>query len=105
MREELLHHLRQITAEEKALLQGHADIQKEIYTSSREFVVDNAKLLQRGHLIEIRPHTRFTHFPRHRHNYAELVYMCCGSTTHHKRPRQDRPAGRRPAFSQPGRRP
>lgn len=63
MREELLHHLRQITAEEKALLQGHADIQKEIYTSSREFVVDNAKLLQRGHLIEIRPHTRFTHFP------------------------------------------
>ena len=82
MREELLHHLRQITAEEKALLQGHADIQKEIYTSSREFVVDNAKLLQRGHLIEIRPHTRFTHFPRHRHNYAELVYMCCGSTTH-----------------------
>lgn len=82
MREELLHHLRQITAEEQALLQGQADIQKEIYTSNREFVVDNAKLLERGHLIEIRPHTRFTHFPRHRHNYAELVYMCCGSTTH-----------------------
>ena len=82
MREDLLHHLRQITAEEQALLQGHTDIQKEIYTSSREFVVDNAKLLKRGHLIEIRPHTRFTHFPRHRHNYAELVYMCCGSTTH-----------------------
>lgn len=82
MREELLQHLRQITEEEKTLLQGHSDIQKEIYTSSREFVVDNAKLLERGHLIEIRPHTRFAHFPRHRHNYAELVYMCCGSTTH-----------------------
>lgn len=82
MREELLHHLRQITAEEKVLLQGHSNIQKEIYTSGQEFVVDNAKLLERGHLIEIRPHTRFAHFPRHRHNYAELVYMCCGSTTH-----------------------
>lgn len=82
MREELLRHLRHITEEEKTLLQGHSDIRKEIYTSSREFVVDNAKLLERGHLIEIRPHTRFAHFPRHRHNYAELVYMCCGSTTH-----------------------
>ena len=51
MREELLHHLRQITAEEKALLQGHADIQKEIHTSSREFVVDNAKLqIGRAHV-------------------------------------------------------
>lgn len=82
MREELLCHLRQITEEEKELLQGHSDIQKEIYTSSREFVVDNAKLLKRGHLIEIRPHTRFAYFPKHRHNYAELVYMCSGSTTH-----------------------
>ncbi len=82
MREELLCHLRQITAEEKALLQGHSDIQKEIYTSGQEFVVDNAKLLERGHLIEIRPHTRFAHFPKHRHNYAELVYVCCGSATH-----------------------
>ena len=82
MRAELLCHLRQITAEEKALLQGHSDIQKEIYTSGQEFVVDNAKLLERGHLIEIRPHTRFAHFPKHRHNYAELVYVCCGSATH-----------------------
>lgn len=82
MREELLCHLRPITEEEKALLQEHSDIRKEIYTSGREFVVDNAKLLKRGHLIEIRPHTRFAHFPKHRHNYAELVYMCCGATTH-----------------------
>ena len=51
MREDLLHHLRQITAEEQALLQEHTDIQKEIYTYSREFVVDNAKLLIRGQLI------------------------------------------------------
>lgn len=82
MRDELLRHLREITQEERVLLQGHGSIQKGIYTSGKDFVVDNAKLLERGHLIELRPHTRFAHFPKHRHNYVELVYMCCGSTTH-----------------------
>lgn len=82
MDEALLNHFKEITEEEKALLNGHTDIQKGIYTSKKEFVVDNAKLLQKGHLIEIRPHTRFAHFPKHRHNYVELVYMCSGSTTH-----------------------
>ena len=82
MRAELLQHLREITGEEKALLQGQGSIQKGIYTSGKDFVIDNSKLLERGHLIELRPHTRFAHFPKHRHNYVELVYMCCGSTTH-----------------------
>ncbi|MBD5529106.1 MAG: helix-turn-helix transcriptional regulator [Lachnospiraceae bacterium] len=82
MNKELLEHLKEITQEERTLLQGDACIQKGIYTSGRDFVVDNARLLERGHLIEIRPHTRFAHFPKHRHNYVELVYMCCGSTTH-----------------------
>lgn len=82
MNEELLHHLRKITDEERVLLEEHSDIQKGIYASGKEFVIDNAKLLERGHLIEIRPHTRFAHFPKHSHNYVELVYMCCGSTTH-----------------------
>ena len=82
MDEMLLQYFKKITDEEKALLKGHTDIQKGIYTSQKEFVVDNAKLLQKGHLIEIRPHTRFAHFPKHRHNYVELVYMCCGTTTH-----------------------
>ncbi|MCM1284254.1 MAG: AraC family transcriptional regulator [Muribaculaceae bacterium] len=82
MNQELLNHLRKITDEERVLLEEHSDIQKDIYTSDREFVIDNARLLERGHLIEIRPHTRFAHFPKHSHNYVELVYMCCGSTTH-----------------------
>lgn len=82
MNQELLRHLQKITEEEHEILQGNSDIQKGIYTSKKEFVVDNARLLRKGHLIEIRPHTRFAHFPKHRHNYIELVYMCCGSTTH-----------------------
>lgn len=38
--------------------------------------------MERGQLIEIRPHTRFCHFPKHRHNYVEMIYMCSGTTTH-----------------------
>ena len=30
----------------------------------------------------MRPHTRFVHFPKHRHNYVEIIYMCRGTTTH-----------------------
>ena len=82
MRQELLAQLQQITPEEQAILNGTGDIQRDLYTSRQEFVIDSQKLLEKGRLIEIRPHTRFAHFPCHRHNYVELVYMCSGSTTH-----------------------
>lgn len=81
MDERLLAQLRRITEEEQAILAGQG-VQRERYTSSRDFVVDSEKLLEKGKLIEIRPHTRFVHFPRHRHNYVEMLYMCSGSTTH-----------------------
>ncbi|MCI9423042.1 AraC family transcriptional regulator [Sporofaciens musculi] len=82
MNQILLDSLRKITEEENAILHGSSSVQKKLYTSKKEFVIDNAKLLERGHLIELRPHTRFVHFPRHRHNYVEMVYMCSGTTTH-----------------------
>lgn len=75
MNKELLKHLEKITEEEKALLHGQPSIQKGIYTSKKDFVVDNERLLAKGRLIEIRPHTRFAHFPKHRHNYVEMVYI------------------------------
>lgn len=82
MNPELLKKLQKITEEERAILDGRAQVERERYTSRRDFVVDSEKLLEKGKLIEIRPHTRFVHFPRHRHNYVELLYMCSGSTTH-----------------------
>ena len=82
MREEILKQLQIITEEEKKLLKGHTDIQKELYTSRKDFTIDSKKLLKKGQFIQIRPHTRFVHFPKHRHNYVEMVYMCAGSTTH-----------------------
>ena len=82
MNTELLRYLHNITDEEQAILNGQKDIQKELYTSEKNFIIDSQKLLEKGRLIEIRPHTRFIHFPKHRHNYVEMVYMCSGSTTH-----------------------
>lgn len=82
MRRELLEYLREITPEERAILNSGGGICQELYTSRQEFVVDSTRLLEKGKLIEIRPHTRFAHFPRHRHNYVEMVYQCAGRATH-----------------------
>ena len=82
MRRELLDMLKRITPEEQELLDGSREIRKERYTNRRDFVVDSRLLLEKGRLIEIRPHTRFAYFPKHRHNYVEMVYMCAGATTH-----------------------
>ena len=78
----LLQHLKKISEEEKSLLSGEKNIQKNLYTNDPDFVVDSRKMLTLGKLIDIRPHTRFVHFPAHKHNYVEMVYMCSGITTH-----------------------
>lgn len=81
---ELMDRLSVITPEEEELLHGKTDINRDIYGESAgdELIVDTKKLLDSGKLMQIRPHTRFVHFPKHKHNYIELIYMCSGSTTH-----------------------
>lgn len=78
----LLQQLKKISEEEKLLLSGEKNVQKSLYTNEADFVVDSRKMLTAGKLIDIRPHTRFVHFPAHRHNYVEMIYMCSGITTH-----------------------
>ncbi|MGN0411898.1 MAG: AraC family transcriptional regulator [Lachnospiraceae bacterium] len=82
MNKDLLEKLMPISEEEQAILDGKQDVQKELYTSRKDFVVDSGLMLEKGKLIDIRPHTRFVHFPMHKHNYVEIIYMCSGSTTH-----------------------
>ena len=82
MNQELLRQLEVITEEEQQILHGENSVQKALYASGKSFIIDSNKLLKRGKLMEIRPHTRFAHFPRHRHNYVEMVYMCKGETKH-----------------------
>lgn len=79
---ELLKALSVITEEEQHILDGNGSIEQQRYTKKKELIVDAEKLMQRGKLIQVRPHTRFVHFPKHRHNYVEVIYMCQGTTTH-----------------------
>lgn len=82
MRQDILDELKKITPEEQEILDGRTVIDTTLYTPSSSMVMDCQTLLERGKLIELRPHTRFIHFPRHTHNYVEVVYMCCGKTVH-----------------------
>ena len=71
-----------ITDEERAILNGRKSIDRNIYMDGSRDVISGEKLLERGKLIAIRPHTRFIPFPEHAHDYVEMVYMCAGETRH-----------------------
>lgn len=80
--EALYQELKKITDEEQYYMEGEKDIQKARYMEQNSNMIDAAKLLEKGKLIQVRPHTRFVHFPKHTHNYIEVIYMCSGSTRH-----------------------
>lgn len=92
VREEILEYLRPITEEEQAALDGREEVDRSLYVKDAENliankegkldVINSEKLLENGRIITVRPHTRFVHFPEHRHDYIEVIYMCSGSTTH-----------------------
>lgn len=82
MTEELLRELKRITPEEEAILAGRGQIDRDIYISDNPDVFDSKKLMGDEKMICMRTHTRFVHFPEHRHNFIEIIYMCTG-TTHH----------------------
>lgn len=81
MQQALLDQLRKITEEERKILDGEAEVDRDLYTSGRDFTVDSRKMLKEGRLIAVRTHTRFVYFPSHRHNFVEVLYVCEGSLT------------------------
>ena len=78
----ILNRLSGITEEEKEILKGRRSIDRSLYMDGSRDVISGEKLLERGKLIAIRPHTRFLSFPEHSHDYVEMVYMCAGETRH-----------------------
>ncbi len=83
MNEQILKKLSIITNEEQAILSGEADIDRSLYTTDiNSDIIQGKRLLDYNRIITIRPHTRFVHFPKHSHDYVEVVYMCDGTTTH-----------------------
>ncbi len=83
MNQEIIDRLSVITEEEREILDGRTEIDRARYTEGRELVIDSRKMLDHGKMIRVRPHTRFVHFPKHKHNYVEVIYMCKGETTHY----------------------
>ena len=82
MNESLLKKLSPVTEEEKRILAGERQIDRSLYMDGSRDVISGDKLLPSGRVITIRPHTRFTAFPEHTHDYVEMVYMCAGETRH-----------------------
>ena len=82
MNERILSRLAEITEEEQSILSGRGQIDRALYMDGTRDVITGDKLLAPGRLVTIRPHTRFVAFPRHTHDYVEMVYMAQGQTRH-----------------------
>lgn len=81
MNQQLLQRLSVITDEEQRILNGEP-LSQAAYTQGASFIVSGRKLLPPRQLITLRPHTRFTAFPLHCHDYVEILYMLSGKTEH-----------------------
>ena len=78
----ILSRLAVLSEEEKMFLFGMETIDRSIYMEGTEDVIAAHKLLEPGKLIDVRPHTRFVHFPEHTHDYVEMIYVCQGTARH-----------------------
>lgn len=81
MRKYVLDKLSEITEEEDRLLHSEP-LDMSRYNRRGEAMVDPGKMLPGGEEFGIRTHTRFTDFPRHGHNYVEMIYQVQGKTEH-----------------------
>ena len=81
MNAELTERLSRLSEEEQLLLSGQP-LSQSNYTQGRFFEVSSEKLLAPRQMVAVRPHTRFTPFPMHSHDYVEILYMLKGETVH-----------------------
>lgn len=82
MNRTLLDRLKIITEEEQEILEGKKEIIRDLYMKPSSNIIDYKKLIKQNKLIDLKPHIRFIHFPEHKHNYVEIIYMCQGQTVH-----------------------
>ena len=82
MNTNLLQYFCTISDEERDILNGKTTVNRDLYMEGEGNTINSSKLLMEGKMITIRPNTRFIHFPEHRHDYVEVVYMCSGMTRH-----------------------
>ncbi|MFI3170102.1 MAG: AraC family transcriptional regulator [Faecalibacterium sp.] len=81
MHQALLRQLSVITEEEQRILSGET-VDISYYSATSSKTLEAYTLLGESNRIDVRPHTRFVHFPKHRHDFVEIMYVCEGSVTH-----------------------
>ena len=81
MEKYLLETLSLESEEEAGILEGEL-LNRKMYSGSDDFVVNEARLFGVGKSISARTHTRYVDFPKHRHNYVEMMIVLSGSITH-----------------------
>ena len=79
MQQKLLDQMKEITEEEQKILEGRTQVERERYVVGEEFTIDSRKMLEQGQLIAVRKHTRFVHFPSHRHTPRKNIATACPS--------------------------
>lgn len=80
--EKILERLLSFTEEEINNLNGNNTVDKSIFINDESHVVDCNKLLVDKQRLSVRKHTRFIDYPKHKHNYIELMYVYGGQMTH-----------------------
>lgn len=81
MDEHLLEILTATSTEEQSIREGEA-LNRRLYSAGEDFVVSESRLFGGGSGISVRTHTRFTDFPKHKHNFVEMMIVLRGRITH-----------------------
>ncbi len=82
MRQELVTRFAPRTEEEIQYLSGNGNVDFSLYMEQGGSVINNKKLLTEGQLITLRQHARFMNFPRHSHDFVEVMYVLAGQVLH-----------------------
>ena len=81
MEQYILERLSRESDEEIGIKEGEL-LNRKIYSSGEDFVINEARLFGGRSGISVRTHTRYTDFPTHKHNYIEMMIVLSGSITH-----------------------
>lgn len=81
MEQYILERLSRESDEEIGIKEGEL-LNRKIYSSGEDFVINEARLFGGKSGISVRTHTRYTDFPTHKHNYIEMMIVLSGSITH-----------------------
>lgn len=67
--------------EEKRISVGEYDIDRSIFKENIKSTISFDKVVEQGRMISVRKHTRYIHYPEHKHDYVELNYILSGKST------------------------